>query len=226
MNRTLIMVLASLSFATSAVANVLPTATSFIMAQGQRGGMRGGAGQGMYGLLQRSDVKKDLNLTDDQKTKLGVASDDMRSKMQQAFQDAGGDRSKMQDIMKKMTDEMATSVKGILTPEQQTRLKQIYIQTSGNAAITDPDVAKDLNLTSDQQSKIKALQEGQAKANQDIFAKMQSGELDRSAIRPLMEKNQQTMKDELGKILTDAQKTKLTAMGGAPFKADPDPVQG
>ena len=185
-----------------------------------RGMMRGGGG--MYGLLQRDDVKEELKLTDEQKTKLGEMQQGMMDEMRSAFQDAAGDRSAMQKIMAKVQESAAKKVNAILTPDQQKRLKEINIQESGNSALMSADLQKELGLSEDQIKKIKDLQTKQQAANTAIFEKMQSGEIERDQIQPLMQKNTKVLNDEIGKVLTEDQKKKFKELAGKPFvkKAD------
>ncbi|MFX5574590.1 hypothetical protein ABTD77_19315, partial [Acinetobacter baumannii] len=62
----------------------------------------------------------------------------------------------------------------------------------------------------------------QQEASTKIMEKMRSGEIDRDQIQEIMTKNQKAMDTELGKILTDDQKKKLSDMGGKPFKKADD----
>src|SRR5579871_265347 len=186
-------------------------------AMAQRGGGgffgRGGGGNPAM-LLGRHDVQKELNLTDDQKTKLEALRQKQREDMQAFFQanapaDGGRpDFSKLQPEMEKMQKEQQKEVDAILTPDQTKRLKEISIQLGGNGVITRPEIQNDLNMTDDQKAKVKDLQDKQRAAMQEIRDKMQNGELDREQMRPLMEKNRKIMDDELAKILTDTQKAK------------------
>ena len=118
-------------------------------------------------------------------------------------------------MMKKM-DEKLTA---ILTDPQKTRLHEIAIQVAGNSAITDATVQTSLGLTAEQKSKVKDLMAKQREAGRAIFEKVQNGEIERDEVRTLMQKNNQILKSELGKVLSETQRAKLTALGGKPFKA-------
>jgi hypothetical protein len=199
------------------------TVTAFGQGQGRGGfGMfgRGGVQQGAM-LLNRPDVQNDLKLTDDQKTKLQEVRTGMRDKMRSAFQDAGGDQAKMQEAMKAVMEDINKQTNAILTADQQKRLKEIGIQLAGNSAATLEDVQSQLMLTDDQKSKIKELQKGADEANAAIGQKMRNQEIDFQAAREAFTKNSTALNDAIGKILTDAQKTKLKELGGATFTPDP-----
>ncbi len=204
-------------------------------AQGMR--MMGGGGgmsQGMVlfsfgpeGQSLRSDVSKELKITDAQKTKLDDYQKKQMEEMMAMFQ--GGnrpDQEEMQKIMKKRQEDETKALKEILDETQQKRLKELWIQRLGNGAIQNADLQKELGVTDDQKAKVKSLQDKQNEANQALFEKMRNGEIDRSEIMPIMTKNRKTLDEELGKILTDDQKAKLKTMGGTPFKFDEDPKIG
>lgn len=226
-----------------AVAGLVFGSVATALAQGGGGGGFGGGfgrgPRGMFGmgggspwmLLRRDDVKRDLKLTDDQKTKLEDAQKAMMANFPRP-QGGGGtpptdaERAAMREKFTKAAEEMTKTIKGILTPDQADRVVQIYIQINGVTSITSSDVQAKLGLSAEQIAKVKALQEAQQKANQDIRAKVQSGELDQSAVQELRKKNDDIMKSKLDDILTADQKEKLKTAGGAPFTADPEPPRG
>jgi len=190
---------------------------------GGRGGQRGGRGGNPNqpsSLLNRADVQKDLSITEDQKTKLGEIRTASRQKMTDAAAAAGEDRAAQQAARQKVQEEVAKETLAVLTPEQQKRLKEIFIQVRGTQAVLNAEVAADLGLSDDQKSKIADLQKRQQQANQEIQAKMRDQSIDQAEARTEMQKNAKTLGDEIDKVITDAQKTKLKEMGGKPFVAD------
>lgn len=200
---------------------------------GGGGGQRRGFGMmgeanGPSALLNREEVQDELKLTDDQKTKLSDIRQSMRQRMQDAFQEAGisfggggggggFDRTKMQPVMEKVQTQVEKEVEAVLTPDQLKRVHEIAVSTSGYRAITLPFVKKDLGLTEAQDKKVKELVELSRAANMSLFQQMMQGELDREQLRPKMEANRKALDTELGKLLTEEQKKKLTEMGGKPF---------
>ncbi len=196
---------------------------SMAQGQGRGGGMMGRGGASIAGrvsLLQRADVQEELKIDDDQKTKFGEMQANMRTKMQEMFQGggAGGDQAAMRKSMEKMMGDMTKEAEAILKPEQKKRLYEIAIQMAGPKAAQDADVQKALELDKDQVSKLKELADKMTKANTGIMTKMRAGEIDRSEIQPMMEKNNKILDTEIEKILTTAQKAKLTEMGGKKFE--------
>lgn len=223
--------------------------TSLALAQGGgqgRGQGRGGFGQGRGGgmtpmtLLMRGDVRKDLDLSEEQITKLealqpqrgqGGAGGGQRGQGQGGGQRQGGQgggqmtdeqRAAMQEAAKKRNEEQKAAIAAILSPAQVTRLAEIGYQVQGNMAVLQADTQKALGLDEKQIAAIKELQAKQQEANQALFQKMRDQELTREELTEKMTKNTDIMKAELGKILKADQAAKLKAMGGTkPFVADP-----
>ncbi len=177
------------------------------------GAQGGGQGRGFrmpgmekameYFNLRRGDVQTDLKLTDDQKSKLTAAQEDMQGKMRDAFTSGGGggDPEAMQATMKKLMDDLVTSIKAIITPDQQKRLDEINIQLQGGAILADTDMQKTLNLTADQLKQIKDLQAKQDEANASLMEKVQNGDIDRQEVGPMMQKNRTALGVAMEKCL-------------------------
>lgn len=195
---------------------------------GRQGGMWGGMQNNPLMLLTREDVQEDLGLNSDQKLKVAeyFAPDALRERMMSVFQNSGmsfedmrseDGRKKMQDVMTKQMDSMKKEIEGWLTPDQVKRVGQISIQINGNRSILNKDIAKALELTSAQQAKIDGLQKSSGEAMQALMQKMRDQELSREEMQEKMKKNGDIMNTELGKVLTDNQRAKLTEMGGKKF---------
>lgn len=199
-------------------AMVVVAAVSMAQGRGQ-GGMRmmGGMG-GKTQLLNRDDVKKELAITSDQESKLDDLRQGQRDKMRDAMQNAGGDMEAMRETMTKMMKESEKATMAVLTPVQATRLKELWIQRTGNAVIADEEMQKELNATAEQKAKVKELQAKQQEAMMSVFEKMRNQEIDREQMQESMKKNQDVMNAELGKLLTDAQKAIIKEKSGKPFK--------
>lgn len=188
------------------------------------GGGRGGFGQGrrfMTGpmLIYRQDVQADLKLTNDEKDKI----DAVREKMQASFQPSGsGERpsqEEMRAMFKKMNDDLKAQLATILTPEQQTRFRQINIQLTGNRAVLEPENVKDLAITDAQKTKIQDLID---KMNEANGALRRDQSLSREDRQTKTENNLKALNTEIDKILTDDQKAKWKTLAGPPFTATDD----
>ena len=210
------------------LAAALLVAASF--AQGGFGGGQGrGFGRGFGGgnpafLLRDEQVRAELKITDEQKSKLDELQSSMQEEMRSAFQGAGGDQAAMRKTMTTLMEGMAKKVNAILTPEQQQRLKEINIQQTGNSVVMQKDIQKDLGLKEEQIKKLADLQKKQQDANQSIFQKMRDGEIEREQVQELMTKNAKALDAEIDKVLTDEQKKKLKEMAGKPFKRKDDTI--
>src|SRR5512134_3870215 len=131
-------------------------------------------------------------------------------------------QEEMQAIMKKRNEAETKFLGETLDETQRKRLRELWIQRLDNAAMLNEELAKELAITDEQKQKAKDLQAKQAEANQSVREKARNGELEFSEIRAIMDKNTKALNVELGKILTDDQKSKLKTMRGAEFKFDAD----
>jgi hypothetical protein len=200
---------------------------------GGMGMMQGGPGGGgsMTSLLNRPDVQKELALTSAQIAKIeelnprrggpgGVRQGGVRQGGggQGGGRGQGGNQGMDRDEMMKRMQEREKSILAVLDEKQQTRLKELFIQRAGNAALMNPEIQKDLGFTNEQKSKVEELQRKQQEASMAIMEKMRNGEIQREELGELMQKNGRTMNEELGKILTKEQAEKFESMKGKKFE--------
>jgi Spy/CpxP family protein refolding chaperone len=187
------------------------------------GGGRAGGG-GNNGL--RDDVEADLKLNDDQKTKLSALREKAQEKRREMMQSlagngggGGGGRIQISDEQRKaftkLSEDNAKELSAVLTPEQNKRLREIWVQTSGQRVLQNAEIAKELGISADQKTKIDDLFAKQMEATMALF---QNRDLDQEERRSKMENNNKVLADEINKVLTETQKTKLKEMSGAPFK--------
>lgn len=128
--------------------------------QGRPGGFGGGFG-GPTTVIGMATVQKELELTDDQKSKLegilkdarGNAADfaslrdlkqEEREKKMEELRKAGAERSA----------KAAKAIKDLLNDKQNARLEQLVVQQMGTRALTRDEVASKLGLTEEQKEKI------------------------------------------------------------------------
>ena len=188
------------------------------MAQGGGGGgRRGGGGQRGGGaqyspmaLVRMAEVQTEIGLTDDQKTKVTDLNTSVRQKSTDARTAAGSDRAAQQEAMAKVNADALKSLGEILKPEQMKRLRELQIQWSGKSILaTDKELQSSLSISEEQKTKIAELIAKQQAANREAS---QGG--DRQAAAEARTKNAKILEDEIDKVLTDAQKTKLKELGG------------
>lgn len=207
------------------------------VAQGPGGGRQGrNRGNSLSSLLHRADVQTELKVTDEQKSKIealrpagrpggtpnggapnGGAPGNGGGQPGQA-----GPRGGAPDpaAMEARRAEEKKAIAEILTADQLARLEELLIQREGNQAILRKEVQEKLGLSDEQKGQIKTIQGKYNDANRELREKSQSGELDRSALREAMTTNRKVLVEELGKVLSAEQTSKLTALGGKPFTFD------
>lgn len=198
---------------------ILPSVS--VAQPGGRGGFRGGpggmmGGDGIIGLLQRDEVRQELQLVDDQQEQLQAIADEVRGQVRdemrglfEQMRDLGEEerRAKFQEIRDRM-EEVRTDVEGriqkVLLPHQFERLKQIdvqaRIQRQGASALTGGELAKALNLTDEQQQKIRERSEEVQR------------ELDEQIRQLRLE-----ARNKLLEVLTPEQRAKLDSLTGEQF---------
>lgn len=231
-----------------AMAVLALASVSFAQQGGGGGGRRQGGGfaqQGRGGaqrltqLLRSPQVQTELKVTDEQKTKIeALPRAGGRGPGGGGGGNGGGGNgggggqrgnftppTPEEQLKQLAEDKAATSA--ILTPEQEKRLEELRVQWAGPGAVNLPDVQASLEITADQKTKLADLNNKMREANQNLMEKMRNGEIDRADLPATMAKNQEIMKTEVEKILTDAQKAKLKALGGAELKREmPQPRGG
>lgn len=196
---------------------------SLVSAQDQPGrGRRGGGGGfgGMMGspvgLLRMPEVRKELNLTEEQNKQVDEA-------LQQATP-AGGfaglqdlspeEQQKRREEMRRKMDEATASVKKVLKPEQEKRLEQLALQRQGLAALARPEIAKQLGLTDEQKEKIEKIQ-ASARPQFGSFRDL-SDEQRQKAFAEMQQKQEKAQTETLA-VLSDDQKAKWAEMKGKDF---------
>jgi len=200
---------------------------------GGPGGFFGGPGGGRAGgamLLGIPEVQKELNLTDDQKEAIKKEGESVRQeiqKMREGFDPASladmsdEERTKKFQEMRKKGEEIGAKVeekmKTVLDAKQLERLTELqYQQQSGNALLR-PEVIKKLNITDEQQEKLKKISEGARPAPGTFRNFGNMSDDDRKAMREKMQSSQK----EMLAVLTDEQSEDWTKMTGKEFKFPP-----
>ena len=193
------------------------------MGFGMFGGGQASVSQQYGRLIMMPSVQKELEIVDDQKSKLSDASQSMRDSMQDVFsgmqpptQDmTPEERQKSMDEMQKkmqpVQEKYQKAVESILLPNQVKRLKEIALQVAGTQALNDKKVQEELKLSADQVAKIKKINEDMAKKMQSLFADAAG---DFQSLQPKMQELNQATEKLLVAALTDAQKASLEKMKG------------
>lgn len=204
--------------------------------QGGRGGFGGGgfggfggggAMGGSFALLQDENVKKELDLVDEQVSKITSLQEKLQEDLRSQF--TGGDFGGFGDLSEdernariaemrarsqKVTDAAQKQLDEILLPQQRERLKQIVVQQQlrrqgTSDALSEGELAEQLGITEDQKQKL-------ADKQREVEA----------ALREKMEKLRQEAQDEVLSVLSESQKSKLKQMTGAPITLSPPQFGG
>ncbi len=119
----------------------------------------------------------------------------------------------------------ADDVKKLLKPEQIARVRQVILQDAGANALADPDVARELELTKDQQTKLAAVYADVREQKLKVFAP--DGKANRETDSILQQlKDIDAKRDQRGnEILTSKQQKKFTELKGKPFDLSTLPPQ-
>ena len=128
------------------------------------------------------------------------------------------DVQRREETLHKARNNHVDELNKLLTPEQQTRLHQIHIQTHPVpiAVLSDSGIAKELGLTDKQQSQIKAvwleIQDAEVRA-------VKSGTIDKPgpAEYQILERERRA---KIMKILTEEQRVAFEKLKGTPLKSN------
>lgn len=175
--------------------------------QGPGFGRMWGGGAGIGGmLLNRADVQRELNLTDQQKAKINEMQQAQRVAMQELRNLPPEERrQRMQEIRQK--NDPTT----VLNENQKKRLKELELQWLGPMALMNPETAREVGLTDEQRSKIQGLLMEQMQQMRERF---QGG----GQPGANLEQARQQLENRILEILTPAQRQKWQQMQGKPFQ--------
>jgi hypothetical protein len=191
----------------------------------QRSGSRTNS---LVSLAANDVVQKHLGLPMDAVSRLNMLSDEYRTASLKKFEAIGIDYSAISDlpaaeravetrkaaeksieVNRALAAQFLPKLQANLTPDQITRLKQIQLQASGVDVWLEPECVKELDLSGEQQAKLRELRSDYSRRQptdgdfQQRFAKIRelNAERDNKAVE----------------LLTAAQRAKLDELKGAPF---------
>jgi Spy/CpxP family protein refolding chaperone len=224
--------LRSILWAGSALAVALAcVASAEAQRQGQGRGGRGGFGGGGFGadpltLLSNEKVQKELDLTSEQKDSVKKLADERQTQGREAF---AALRDLSQDERRAKMDEMRKAaqakVDAILLPPQVERLKQLTLQRQGAGALSDPEVAKALNISEDQKKQLADIREAAGAQMRELFTAGGGGG-DRAAMREKMTAMQKEIMGKELAVLNADQKAQFEKMQGEKFEFPADLGRG
>jgi Spy/CpxP family protein refolding chaperone len=189
--------------------------------RGGRGGGMGGGGMQLLTLALNDKVQKELEIVDDQKTKLTELSTEQRTAMRDVFSNQDLSQEDRQTKMRDLQDKFQKKLADILLPKQLDRLKQIQLQAEGAMALSNPDVVKALNLTTEQQDKMKTLRDDAQAKRRDALQGLSGQE----RMTKMQEMNKE-LGDKLLAILTPDQVAQFDKMKGPKVDIDFSTIMG
>jgi Spy/CpxP family protein refolding chaperone len=176
-------------------------------------------------LASLEPVQAALKLTDEQKDKIKDVNDAMREEGQKLFaggRDQGGDRTAMREKMEELSATATKKLNEVLDEGQQKRLMGIQIQLAGVAAVMDPAVAKELNITDDQKKQLQEASESNRQAMREAFESGQG----QGGGREAREKLRDDANKKLMAVLTSDQQAQLESLKGEKIEIDMSALRG
>jgi len=185
--------------------------------QGQGGqGLRGQGfgrmmGAGMAGiLLQRPDVQRELNLTEQQKTQIRQMQEAMRTAWQEMRNLPPQERRQKMEELRQKNDPTK-----VLNETQKKRLRELELQAMGPMAFLQTEVADALNLTQEQRSRLQGIVMQQM---QQLREQFQSGGFGQGQGAQNFQQIREQMEKQMLEVLTPAQRQQWQQMQGKPFQ--------
>lgn len=164
----------------------------------------------------RQNAAKELNLTEDQQQKMKSINEDFKSKIDALKADQSLSKEAKQDKMKELFGTKRTEMQALLTPEQQTKMKEMRekrknMPRRGHQKFSQRSerpkrMGECLNLSEEQKIKMRSLNESFKKQMQDLRA---DNSLDKDARNAKRKELATAHKEELNSILTPEQQAKM-----------------
>jgi Spy/CpxP family protein refolding chaperone len=185
--------------------------------QGQGGQVQRGQGfgrmmgMGMAGaLLERPDVQRELNLTEQQKTQIRQMQEAMRAAWQEMRDLPPQERRQKMEELRQKNDPTK-----VLNETQKKRLRELELQAMGPTAFLQPEVADELKLTQEQRSRLQGIVMQQM---QQLREQFQSGGFGQGQGAQTFQQLREQAEKQMLEVLTPAQREKWQQMQGKPFQ--------
>jgi hypothetical protein len=187
-----------------------------------------GRGINLLKLTQFEAVQEEVELGEDKQAEIKQLAEKLRAERsgeRPDFDTMSEDEretffAELRERRKKETETANSGLAKILTKQQMDRLTQISLQLRGVHALTDPEVAKKLDLSDDQQKKIteamSARDETIRKRRQELLRTDRDDE--RPKIREELPKLRKEQDEKVFAVLNDQQKQQFEKMKGEPFE--------
>jgi Spy/CpxP family protein refolding chaperone len=160
-------------------------------------------------------MAKELNLTADQQAKIKQIMEANHTKMQAIRNDQSLTQEQRQQQMRALHESMKTQMDAVLTPDQQQKMAQMHEKHGGMGGPgmmggnPGERMAKELNLTADQQTKMKAIMES---THQQMSAIEKDQSLSQQDKHAKIQQLHESTKSQISAILTPDQQQKFAQM--------------
>jgi hypothetical protein len=183
-------------------------------------------------LIQSEQVRKELNITDDQIAQLKTVEQELRATLKQKtsgldMKELQKDDAKLKALYADLDKDIQQSrekIGKILTPEQVKRIREISLQQFGFGVLTLADVSQDIKITPEQQAEMDKLREQLFKDMKTAWEVPSGTDEERQKIiannRKKMDQIVQASNDKALALLTDEQKATLETLKGEKFTLD------
>ncbi len=181
-------------------------------------------------LLFRTNVPKELALSEEQTAQLRAAENEIRkqARSEGSLGITAEELAKVMVVTVKVENrEFEKAITRILKPEQLKRLKQIYFQDRGPWALEMPEVAEALQLRPEQKEKVQTLNTQARKAEVEVLNDPRPASAEKTAERreKLAELHKQAKENVLG-VLDAQQKKVWREFIGEPFEVKRESLRG
>jgi hypothetical protein len=173
---------------------------------------------GPLSLVFRDKVQKELELSDEQKSKLEKRLQHMGQDAMPFFQNLQAanpqERQKIHHAyVEKAQENLTAFLEGALNPEQFKRLRQVMLQREGLFALGNADIMKELAITDQQRQQFGELVQAMQKKIEPLMKEAQQGG-NPEEIRPRVMKIRAEHVGRIEALLSDAQKKQWKEMLG------------
>lgn len=181
-------------------------------------------GLGASFIIARGKVQHELNLTDEQKTKLRERLEITNLETQEFFKKAQDlkpeERGKRtHEYQMKANEKLDAFLKNTLKDEQLLRLRELVLQREGPFAVMQPDVAKELKIMDEQRRQFMTVIQELQKKIEPLMKGIQSGG-DPTEIAPKIRELRRECATRLEAHLSETQRAQWKKMIGKPFELD------
>jgi hypothetical protein len=173
-------------------------------------------------LLNMREVREELGTKEDQNKQLDELTRSIRPPERPNFEDLNDDerrermeamRAKQEEVFRGTEEKLSK----ILDEKQLARFKELRLQRQGVGALMRPELAKQLELSEEQQDKIRKIQEGARPEGRGPGNFQEMSEEERREFFTQMRERREKADAEILAVLTDEQKTKWNELQGEKF---------